>query len=79
MSGARSHIMLSTASKECLPKSMSPRSKPPPTGPLLHTAQVAVKHQIGTAFSCCFQGANGTPFLPPLLHCVGMDGSSTTA
>jgi len=51
-----------------------------PTGPLLHTSQVAVEHQIGTAFSHCFQGANGTPFLsPPLLHCVGMDGSSAAA
>jgi len=48
-----------------------------PAGPLLHTSQAAVEHQIGSAFSHCFQGANGTLFLsPPLLHYVGMDSSS---
>jgi len=51
-----------------------------PTRLLLHTSQVAVKQQIGLAFSQCFQGANGTPFLsPPLLHCIGMDGTTSAA
>ena len=51
-----------------------------PTGPLLHTSQAAMEHQIGAAFSCHFQGANGTPFLsPPLLHIVGVDGSTAAA
>jgi len=49
-----------------------------PTGPLLHTSKADIEHQLGAAFSHHFQGANGTPFLSaPLLHCVGMDSSSS--
>ena len=60
--------------------SVSQVETPSPTGPILHTSQAAVKQQIGSAFSCQFQGANGTPFLsPPLLHCVGLDGTSAAA
>jgi len=57
--------------------SVSQVETPSPTGPLLHTSQAKIEHQLGTAFSHCFQGAN-TPFLSdPLLYCVGMDGSSS--
>ncbi len=60
--------------------SVSQVETPSPTGPILHTSQAAIKEQIGASFSRHFQGANGTPFLSaPLLHCVGMDSSSSAA
>jgi len=60
--------------------SVSQVETPSPTGPILHTSQAAIEEQIGATFSHQFQIANGTLFLSaPLLHCVGMDGSSSTA
>jgi len=58
--------------------SVSSVETPSPTGPILHTSQAAVEQQIGSAISHWFQGANDTPFLsPPLLHHVGLDGTSS--